>query len=128
MWGGASLGSRLAEQRTGRCTCWSPRLGARGSGTFKECQGLVGGLPDWASLSECQQELFGRNLALAQEPGHRADLDFAVKRNDAAFAFSFHHHVAAALTNLDETKPFEGVLNVSARDVWQFRHVPARAR
>ena len=37
---------KRAAQRTGRPPCWSPRLeGARGSGTVKECQGLVGGIP-----------------------------------------------------------------------------------
>ena len=36
---------KRAAQQTGRDPCWSPRLeGARGSGTFKECQGLVGGI------------------------------------------------------------------------------------
>ena len=34
-----------AAQQTGRLPCWSPRLeGARGSGTFKECQSLVEGI------------------------------------------------------------------------------------
>ena len=37
---------KRAAKRTGRQTCWSSHLeGARGSGTFKECQSLVGGIP-----------------------------------------------------------------------------------
>ena len=41
----AALVVKRAAQQTGRQPYWSSRFGARGSGMFKECQSLVGGIP-----------------------------------------------------------------------------------
>ena len=79
-----------------------------------------------ALLAERLQELFGRDFGLTKQARQCTDLNLAVHRNNTAFCFTFHHDVAAALTNLCEPKPFESALDVGAQDVRQFRHALAQ--
>jgi len=49
-------------------------------------------------------KLFGRNFGLAQNAGESADLQLAVKRNDAASLATPHHDMATLLAHLFETE------------------------
>ena len=63
---------------------------------------------------QCSHKLFSRDLCLAQKASKRADLDFAVHRDYAAFGFAFHDHVASTLAQLLEPQPFQRTLNLGA--------------
>ena len=78
---------------------------------FRNGYVLDGGV---ASLAQCLRKLFSRNLCLAQNASKRADLDLAVHRDNAAFGFSFHDHVASTLAQLLEPQPFQRTLNLGA--------------
>ena len=64
-------------------------------------------MPSWAS-SESVNEIFGRNVRLAQDAGQRSDFDLAVQRHYTTLGSAPHDDVAAGLSNLRETETLKG--------------------
>ena len=80
----------------------------------------------WASPPQGLDEIFRRDLGLAENTGKGAYLDFAMHRHHTAFRFALHEDVAPTLTHLLEAKPLKRAQYLDSRNVRQFRHAPAR--
>ena len=67
-------------------------------------------------------EVFGRNVRLAEKTSQSADFQFAVHRNNAALRPLAGNYMAATLTNLLEPEPLECLECLCARDARELRH------
>ncbi len=69
----------------------------------------------WASFSQSFNQLFRRDVGLAENAGQGADFDFSVHRHNAALGLAFHDYVAAGLSHLEKTESFQRALHLRPR-------------
>ncbi len=70
-------------------------------------------------------ELFCGNASLLEKTSQRTDLQLVMVGNNAARRTAAHDDVASALTDDDETEPFQGSHDLGPGHNRQFRHVLA---